>query len=430
MKVLGWFPSYPPVQNAGAEVATHAVMRWLAARGHEVVVGCPKPKACRPGLIEGVEVRSGPALARRELFSWADIVITHLEVTDEAVLWARTTDTPLAHYLHLHFQLRVSQVPADAAQLVIANSRWVADTVHLDCPVTILHPPVEVERYTVPEDLRVRKHITLVNLLANKGAHLFWKVARSEPQRLFLGVRGSYGKQVIPRRPPSNVELLPNDPEMRDRVYARTRIALMPSAYESWGRVAVEAMCSGIPVLAHPAPGLVESLGDAAVFVDRHDLAGYRRALADLDDAECYQAATARSRQRANVLAKRVQLQLVELEQALVEAAGSWSAVPEVARRRINDLVQIESPYGDRALTDAVTFERRLAGLGWSALPAVDAMTDRILRTGMVATTTSGEVVETTAECFRDWFRPRGWQAVESRTAHTRAARDARPTDR
>lgn len=415
MKVLGWFPGYPPARSAGAEVATHAVMRWLAARGHRVIVGCPRSEAGEPAVVDGVEVRSGPAIPRRELFSWADIAITHLEVTDEAVLWARTTDTPLAHYLHLHLQLRAADVAPDAAQLIIANARWVADAVHLDCPVTTVHPPVEPERYSVSGAPRSRTHVTLVNLAANKGAHLFWRLARAEPHRPFLGVRGGYGRQVISRRVPPNVTVLPNGPEMRDRVYARTRIVLMPSAYETWGRVAVESLCFGIPVLAHPAPGLVKSRGDAGIFIDRDDLAGYRRALADLDDPERYAAAAARSHERADDLAARTQLQLGELERALRDAVGSWRAITGARRRRVEDAVTVASPYGDRALTDPATYARHLAPLGWSRLDEADAMTERILRTGVEATSSSGETVHTTAECFRDWFRPRGWRAAGAR---------------
>ncbi|WP_262928542.1 glycosyltransferase family 4 protein [Streptomyces sp. CBMA152] len=50
---------------------------------------------------------------------------------------------------------------------------------------------------------------------------------------------------------------------MREHVYSRSRVILMPSLYESWGRVAVEAFASGIPVIAHTTPGLVESMGEA-----------------------------------------------------------------------------------------------------------------------------------------------------------------------
>lgn len=44
----------------------------------------------------------------------------------------------------------------------------------------------------------------------------------------------------------------------------------MPSKRESWGRVAVESMSLGIPVIAHPTQGLKESLGEAGLFASRY----------------------------------------------------------------------------------------------------------------------------------------------------------------
>jgi glycosyltransferase involved in cell wall biosynthesis len=78
---------------------------------------------------------------------------------------------------------------------------------------------------------------------------------------------------------------------MRDLVWARTRILLVPSAYESWGRVASEALCSGIPVIAHPTTGLIENLGDAGIFVDRRDTDGWIAALRRLQDPTAYETA-------------------------------------------------------------------------------------------------------------------------------------------
>src|SRR5690606_19054142 len=99
----------------------------------------------------------------------------------------------------------------------------------------------------------------------------------------FLGVTGIYGRQQD-LAGLANVEVIPHvpHPEMRGRVYARTRVLLVPSSYESWGRVASEAICSGIPVVAHPTPGLRECLGDAGLFVDRRDVDGWVRTLANL----------------------------------------------------------------------------------------------------------------------------------------------------
>ncbi|MBQ1164075.1 glycosyltransferase, partial [Streptomyces sp. A73] len=60
---------------------------------------------------------------------------------------------------------------------------------------------------------------------------------------------------------------------------------------------------SGIPVVAHPTPGLCESLGEAGVFVDRNDLDGYEAVLRKLLEAPAeYRLAAKRARARSREL--------------------------------------------------------------------------------------------------------------------------------
>ncbi|MEU6394827.1 glycosyltransferase family 4 protein [Streptomyces sp. NPDC046939] len=89
---------------------------------------------------------------------------------------------------------------------------------------------------------------------------------------------------------------------MRETVYARTRVVLMPSIYESWGRVAIEACASGIPVIAHPTPGLVEALGEAGIFAYRDDLNAWTDALNHLSRPRHWRAASRRAAARSAAL--------------------------------------------------------------------------------------------------------------------------------
>jgi len=126
---------------------------------------------------------------------------------------------------------------------------------------------------------------------------VFYKLAERMPDVRFLGVVGAYGGQDIRDLP--NVEIQPHTPNIRDDVYARTRVLLMPSSYESWGRTGAEAMASGIPTIAHPTPGLRESLGDSGVFVERPDLDGWEHAIRQLLDGRRWRAASRRALARS-----------------------------------------------------------------------------------------------------------------------------------
>lgn len=253
-------------------------MRDLVRRGHEAVVLFP---GTHDYDLDGVRVLGDPR-GRQRAWRGADVALTHLDRTRVAIQQSRRTGVPLVHLVHNHRQLAYHRVRPDDAALVVFNSWWLARE-HKDWPgpSMVLPPPVFAEDYrTTPGD-----RITLVNLTEAKGAPLFWKLAEAMPDRLFLGVLGAYGHQIVPDPVPPNVEVIPNTANMRDDVYARTCILLVPSSYESYGRVAIEAAASGIPVVAHPTPGLLESLGSSGVFRDREDINSWIGILTTLLDA-------------------------------------------------------------------------------------------------------------------------------------------------
>lgn len=182
--------------------------------------------------------------------------------------------------------------------LVVWNSENLRAAVGWAGPGVVVHPHTDMARHrTTPGD-----RFTLVNLSEAKGGKVLSRLAKALPDVQFLGVRGHYGRQLV--QFPPNVEVIEATRHMARDVWSRTRVLLMPSERETWGMVGVEAMASGIPVLAAPTGGLRESLDDAGIFVDRGDVPGWVRAVRRLCDPGEWAAASARSSGRAATLAE------------------------------------------------------------------------------------------------------------------------------
>lgn len=140
--------------------------------------------------------------------------------------------------------------------------------------------------------------ITLVNANVNKGVHQFIEIAKRMPSRKFLAVRPYYGELWVPPSP-SNIEWVPFDDDIRT-ILKRTRILLFPSKYESFGRIAVEAMYNGIPVIySKPAPivnantvgsteGVEEWIVPAGIACSRDIPEEWITAIESLDDPDAY----------------------------------------------------------------------------------------------------------------------------------------------
>jgi glycosyltransferase involved in cell wall biosynthesis len=86
------------------------------------------------------------------------------------------------------------------------------------------------------------------------------------------------------------------------RAYERTRILIMPSKFESWGRTATEAMCSGIPVICTATPGLLENCDKAGTYIERDNIEGWVKAIERLDDKKEYKKASKMAKERSREL--------------------------------------------------------------------------------------------------------------------------------
>lgn len=67
--------------------------------------------------------------------------------------------------------------------------------------------------------------------------------------------------------------------ERLDAFYRQIELLVIPSAYEPFGMVALEAMSRGIPVVCTRIDGLVEVLGDEAIYAEDNSYASFRHAM-------------------------------------------------------------------------------------------------------------------------------------------------------
>lgn len=319
MKILAYVHGYFPNHNAGAEAMLHQILFDLKARGHEVAVITKNPGAEVYEDIPIYNATGGTSAKEVELVRWCDVIFTHLDFTRIAVSLAKRYKKYVAHLVHNDKQLAYNRVfDTGSASLAIANSEWIKKTVKRGIPSTVVNPPTKPERYSVKT---TKEYITLINMNEAKGGKLFWELARIMPDRQFLGVKGAYGEQIEFDRKLDNVTILDNTPEIQD-IYAKTNILLVPSHYESWGRVAIEASCSGIPVIASPTPGLQESLGESGIFANPNSVADWVEAIRSLDDEKLYKKKSKQVKDRSVQLANNFDIQMDILENKLISILG------------------------------------------------------------------------------------------------------------
>lgn len=345
MKVLALAHQYVPVRNAGAETMLHGMLSALARAGHEVHVSLSS-QVGQPYVHDGVRVWPRVDGSKPDHFRHlpgVGLLVGHLENSEVAAYIGDLNNIPVALLHHNTFNVSRKMLHFHGARvdLVVVNSVWMGEDLArwhlangLPQPMTVMvRPLVAAEDFALdgPGD-----RVTLVNLkkLAEdmgagfemgKGGETFWAVAARMPKTKFLGVTGAYGVQAEGDLP--NVEVLPHVPgnRMRDEVYSRTRVLLVPSNYESWGRVATEATAGGIPVVCHPTPGLKENLGAAGIYVDWQDIDGYVKALRTLALPGPYAAARKKALARAS-----------EHQQMRLEDEARWcEAVDRLARRAV-----------------------------------------------------------------------------------------------
>lgn len=304
MKILAIVHAFPPDHGSGAEWMMHDMMQYMMNQGHECKVWVTK----YPGQdINGIKMGDESDVKD------ADILWSHLNMTGKAINIAKQYKKPLLHIVHNTQHMGVISV--QRKNVYNAFNTWytfdhLKENYHRH-PYIVFHPNVDINHYSVES---TREAVTLINLNESKGGYILRELAKRLPKIKFIGVKGSYGTQITDQ--PENVRLYENMDDIRE-VYRQTGILIMPSHYESYGRTAVEAMCSGIPVIANPTPGLLESCGSAGYFADRNKLDEWVGAIDEV--FKNYEYWSKRAKLRAEDLQDQSARELEKLEQFCVD---------------------------------------------------------------------------------------------------------------
>jgi glycosyltransferase involved in cell wall biosynthesis len=321
VRIVAYTNLYMPTCRAGAQITLRDLLRPLKDR-HDISIVVDNGRGLtEPYTWEGIPVFPDARQAHEmRLVHSADLIITHLQATFPAAQIADECNIPVIQVLHANDELYEREYIRHRCDLVVYNSYSIRDSFpDFTRPSMVIYPPVSPEEYRT----RPGKEVSLINIADVKGSDIFYALAEEFPSVPFHGVLGSYGKQDVRSMP--NVSISENVDDMK-QVYGRSKIVLMPSVYESFGRCAIEAAASGIPTIATPTPGLRESLGGAGIFCEYGDLPAWKAALQRLLSDDAWAEASLRSLDRSAEIAELTETQMSQW----CEAVESFEGVPSV----------------------------------------------------------------------------------------------------
>jgi glycosyltransferase involved in cell wall biosynthesis len=284
MSVTWILHNYPPVVLGGAEFVAHRLNLWLVENGWKVhvhIVPGGIGKTDYPSSFEGINIYTTRSLYDVQ-FEPGTLLCSQLWAAKHARNIFEMRKLRYIEFVHYVDATVISRYPWSSQRnfTMVYNSEdtktraleiapWMSTAPH-----KMLHPPIWTTGVSARTNANMYPWITLVNFSLDKGADIMNALAATDTDtatrgRSYTCVKGAHGEQLVPAE-----SILTLEPTLNmNEIWAKTRILIVPSKYETWSMVATEAMAQGIPVVAADhIPALKENCGDGAIYVKRDNI--------------------------------------------------------------------------------------------------------------------------------------------------------------
>ncbi|MFJ3428870.1 MULTISPECIES: glycosyltransferase family 4 protein [Pseudomonas] len=149
-----------------------------------------------------------------------------------------------------------------SADRIVTNSEFMKDFIGTYYPkvdISVLYPPIDIPLKNL-KPIPSKPRVGIINPSARKGEGVFLSLAHNHPELNFV-----YFSQNPKKYSSKNIHYAGWCSD-RDKLFTHIDILIAPSAWtEPFGRVSVEAVRSGIPVLVSNIGGLPETVDSSFV---------------------------------------------------------------------------------------------------------------------------------------------------------------------
>jgi glycosyltransferase involved in cell wall biosynthesis len=346
---------YPPM--GGAEKSAMTLLSQLVTDGHHCIALCKGSGVDQhhngihiqyipnPGLIEHVIFKVKPTLIITQV-TWASYTIPLAKKYHiPGILFIRSFEyfcaTPVEftrcdkkcsqckhHKFNRSIKNRYKSMIRNADK-IICNSEFTKNvTVEFyGKEAEVLYPAIKLEDFKVDRTSATRTFILMNQPEYYKGGELFYTIAERMKDLKFMTVGSGPDRHLA-----NCIYYGQTDPHL---FLQHARLVLVPSLWpEPFGRIAVEAMSNGIPVIASNCGGLSEIIGDAGVLIDEfNSVEEWERNIRRvLEDRALYSQLSQKAAQRSLLFDVSIQLPLT--------------------RQIINDAVDLKKGSSDRRILD------------------------------------------------------------------------------